>query len=119
MRCSLTPLTNQRPRIVLDWPLGLGFRLCQGGGRGRVTPRVPLAVGIIVVCPIGRGPVLIQGTRAIIQLQLTIIQRKVEVLGVLQWGIANRGKIGGNWDPHSFIRPRSAIRLCPIVSLCV
>jgi len=44
----------------------------------RATLRVPLAVGIIVVCPIRRGPLLIRGTRAIIQLQLTIIQRKVD-----------------------------------------
>jgi hypothetical protein len=78
MRCSLTPLTNQCPRTVLKWPLGLGFGPCRGGGGGgRTTPRAPLAVGIRVVCPIERGPTPTRGRGSIIQFQLMIVMNSI------------------------------------------
>jgi hypothetical protein len=79
MRCSLTPLTNQRLRTISEWPLGLGFRLCrgEGGGGGRTTLRAPLAVGIRVVCPIERGPTPTRGRGGIIQFQLMIVMNSI------------------------------------------
>jgi hypothetical protein len=76
MHCPLTPLTNQRLRTVLEWPLGLGFGPCRGGG-GCTTPRALLAVRIRVICPIERGPTLTQGIGGIIQFQLMMVMNSI------------------------------------------
>jgi hypothetical protein len=73
--CLLTPLINQRLRIVLDWPVGLDFGLVQGGGAGRTTPRALVAVGKMVVWPFGRGPMPTQGIGAIVQIQLSDLKK--------------------------------------------